>query len=193
MNVYRLKQRLSELRPSIKYCKLGEVCTYERGKTISKKDTIPGDVPVIAGGMRPAYYHNASNREAGTIAVSGSGAYAGFVSYWDIPVFLSDSFSVHPSDVLDRRYLYYYLKNKQYQIYNLQRGSGVPHVYGKDLMELKIQIPPIEIQLEIVRMLDNITTLNAQLIDELESEIEARKKQYEYYRNKLLTFEESES
>ncbi len=73
---------------------LGEIAICKRGDMITKKDVVEGSVPVIAGGQKPAYYHNVPNREGETVVVSGSGAYAGFVSYWDIPVFLSDSFSV---------------------------------------------------------------------------------------------------
>ncbi len=170
----------------VTHCRLGDVCTHKRGSTITKKDTVFGKVPVIGGGRQPAYYHNKSNREAGTIAVSGSGVYAGFVSYWDIPVYLSDSFSLHPHEILNKKYLYYFLKEKQHVIHRYKKGSGVPHVYGTDLMNLSIQIPSIEVQKEIVNILDKFTTLKA----ELKAELEARKKQYEYYRDELLTFGE---
>ena len=56
---------------------LGEACTVRRGKTITKKTSKQGDIPVIAGGKKPAYFHNEHNREAGTITISGSGASAG--------------------------------------------------------------------------------------------------------------------
>ena len=93
----RIEQLIAELCPGgVEYKELGEVCEFQRGQSITKKNTIAGDIPVIAGGQNPAYYHNSSNRTGQTIAVSGSGAYAGFVSFWEIPIFLSDAFSVNP-------------------------------------------------------------------------------------------------
>ena len=81
----------------VEWRKLGEVCEFKRGQTITKKDITNGEIPVIAGGQKPAYYHNISNRDGITIAIAGSGAYAGYVSYWECPIFLSDAFSVEPS------------------------------------------------------------------------------------------------
>lgn len=83
----------------VPYRLFGDVLDFHRGMTITEKDATPGDFPVIAGGQKPAYYHNVFNREGETIAVAGSGAYAGFVSWWTTPIFLSDAFSVHPKDV----------------------------------------------------------------------------------------------
>ena len=84
------------------------------------------------------------------------------------------------------KYIFYILKNRQTELHNLKRGSGVPHVYSRDVAKWKIPIPPLEVQKEIVRVLDSFAKLEAKL----EAELEARKKQYEYYRNKLLTFKE---
>ncbi len=171
----------------VEYKELGDICNFKRGKTITAKDIIWGDVPVIAGGQKPAYYHNEANRFGETIVVSSSGAYAGYVSYWTIPVFLSDSFSVEPKQSLITKYVFYFLKNLQNKIYTLKKGSGVPHVHGSDLAKLIIPVPPLPVQEEIVKVLDAFTALEA----ELEAELEARKRQYEYYRNKLLTFDEN--
>jgi type I restriction enzyme S subunit len=167
----------------VEFKKLGEVCKFKRGTTITAKDAIEGAVPVIAGGQAPAYYHNVANRTGETISVSSSGAYAGYVAYWTIPVFLSDSFSVNPDPkLLITKYVYYFLKNIQEQIHNSKKGSGVPHVHGSDLDKFIIPLPPLAVQHEIVSILDKFTTL--------EAELEARRKQYEHYRSKLLTFNE---
>lgn len=171
----------------VEYKELGEICNFKRGKTITAKDVTLGDVPVIAGGQKPAYYHNEANRYGETIVVSSSGAYAGYVSYWTIPVFLSDSFSVEPKQDLIPKYAFYFLKNLQDKIYGMKKGSGVPHIHSSDLVKIKIPVPPLPVQEEIVRVLDTFTALEA----ELEAELEARKRQYEYYRNKLLTFDEN--
>ena len=167
----------------VEFRELAEVCTFKRGSTITAKDVIDGNIPVIAGGQKPAYFHNRSNREGETISVSSSGAYAGYVSYWTIPVFLSDSFSVEPNEnILNKKYVFYFLKNLQKEIYATKKGGGVPHVHGSNLAKFKIPVPPMEVQEEIVRILDKFT--------ELEAELEARKKQYKYYRDNLLKFDE---
>lgn len=85
---------------------------------------------------------------------------------------------------MNTRYVFHFLLNNQEWIHNLQKGSGVPHVYPKDLANLQIPIPPLPVQAEIVRILDTFTELTAELT--------ARKKQYEYYREQLLSFEDGE-
>ena len=167
----------------VEWKKLGKVCEFKRGNTITKKNAVEGDVPVIAGGQKPAYYHNVSNREGITITVAGSGAYAGYVSYWNQPIFLSDAFSIESNNDLNKRYLYYWLLDNQHKIYELKKGSGVPHVYGKDLANLEIPIPSLETQEKIVEILDKFTNY----VTELQSELQSRTKQYEYYRDMLLS------
>lgn len=181
-----LETLIQELCPDgVEFVKLGDCCSFKRGTTITAKNAIPGDVPVLAGGQKPAYYHNEANRTGETIVVAGSGAYAGFVSYWTIPVFLSDSFSVEPDDRLVVKFVYYFLKNIQQKIFATKKGSGVPHVHGSSIEKFEIPLPPIEVQTEIVRILDKFTSLEA----ELEAELDCRKRQYEYYRDKLLSFD----
>ncbi|MFA4717623.1 restriction endonuclease subunit S, partial [Helicobacter pylori] len=60
--------------------------------------------------------------------------------------------------------------------------------YSKDLQNFLIPIPPLEIQQEIVKILDQFSLLTTDLLAGIPAEIKARKKQYEYYREKLLTF-----
>lgn len=173
----------------VEWKKLGEVCVFSRGQSITKKDVKVGEIPVIAGGQKPAYYHNVSNRDGITIAVAGSGAYAGFVSYWTKPIFLSDAFSIEPNGMLNKRYLYHWLLSKQDKIYGLKRGCGIPHVYGDSLGELVIPIPPLKTQEKIVKTLDKFTEYVTELQAELQAELQYRTNQYEYYRNMLLSEE----
>ncbi len=135
---------------------LGEVCEIKKGSAITQKDVIGGNVPVIAGGQQPAYYHNESNRTGKTITVSASGAYAGFVNYFKIPIFASDCSTIqvkNDAKVLIE-FVYQILKGKQNDIYKFQRGGGQPHVYPKDLEPIKIPLPPLEVQDQIVTELD---------------------------------------
>jgi type I restriction enzyme M protein len=135
---------------------LGELCTVERGTTITKVSAVEGNIPVIAGGQQPAYYHNKSNREGKIITVSASGAYAGFVNYFEHPIFASDCTTIKPKNegVLLPKFTFLVMKLKQEEIYKLQKGMGQPHVHGKDLVKLLIPLPPIEIQKEIVEEIE---------------------------------------
>lgn len=174
---------------AVEWKPLGEVSEIVRGKTITAKSSIIGNIPVISGGKNPAYYINTYNRDGETITIAGSGAYAGFVMYWDKPIFVSDSFSIKPYELrLSTKYTYHFLSLNQQKIYAMKKGSGVPHVYPKDVSNLLIPIPPLYVQSEIVRILDTFTEITA----ELTAELTARKKQYDYFRDKLLTFKEEE-
>ncbi|WP_044110567.1 restriction endonuclease subunit S [Xylanibacter brevis] len=169
----------------VEWKKLGEVCAFNRGRTITAKDAVDGDIPVIAGGQTPSYYHNESNREGESITVAGSGAYAGFVSYWNKPIFVSDAFTVDPSQSIKHKYLFQWLKMNQNRIFETQKGAGVPHVHGKDIANILIPIPSLEEQTRIVGILDTFTSA----IDNLKEQIAQRRKQYEYYRDQLLDLE----
>lgn len=172
----------------VEWKELGEVCEFKRGQSLTSKNAVFGDIPVISGGKKPAFMHNESNRDGETIVVAGSGAYAGFVSYWKQPIFVSDAFSVDikNSDEVNSRYVFHFLLNNQSKIYATKTGAGIPHVYGKNLSKFKIPIPPKKIQEKIVQILDKFTDY----VTELTSELTSRKKQYSYYRDKLLSFED---
>ena len=91
---------------------------------------------------------------------------------------------------LNNKFLFYYLLNNIGLISNFYRGSGIKHPDMSKVLEMKIPIPPIEIQNKIIDILDNFETLVKDIRQGLPREIELRQKQYEYYREKLLTFEE---
>jgi len=138
------------------WVRLGEICEVEKGTSITKAKVKPGDIPVIAGGQQPAYYHSEANRDGNVITVSASGAYAGFVQYFSTPIFASDCSTIKSCDesAALTKFIFYVLKGKQNDIYQLQRGAGQPHVYPKDLKNIKIPLPPLEIQQKIVERLD---------------------------------------
>lgn len=147
---------VDRIKSKFKLVLLGEVANVKKGSTITKKDTIPGLIPVIAGGQQPAYFHNEYNREGNVITVSASGAYAGYVSYFAKPIFASDCSTIQSKNenIISTKYLYQLLKEKQEKIYSFQQGMGQPHVYPKDLKLLQIPLPPLEIQKEIVEEID---------------------------------------
>ena len=183
----KLESIINEICPQgVNYIPLGEATEMQRGTSITKKNIVEGTVPVIAGGQKPAYYCDKANRDADIITVAGSGAYAGYVSYWDCPVFVSDAFSVKAKEGSSTKYIYYAMQNLQSEIYTTKKGGGVPNVHISSIEKMKIPLPPLPVQQEIVRILDTFTNLTA----ELTAELTARRKQYEYYRDELLTFGE---
>ena len=186
----RLEELIQELCPDgVEYKFLQECCELSRGDYITKKSAKLGNIPVILGGQEPAYYIDKANHYGKAIVISRSGASAGFVSYWDEPIFVTDGFIIEAKQELDIRFLYYFLKNMQIFINTMKKGGGVPHITGKNLLMIKIPIPPLPVQSEIVKILDKFTEVTAQLQEQLALEVTARRKQYEYYRDKLLTFD----
>ena len=181
----KLSSLIQNMCPNgVEFKTLGEVCEMKRGSTITANQAEDGNIPVIAGGQKPAYFHNQCNREGKNITVAGSGAYAGYVAYWEQPIFVSDAFTVTPKEAsLDIKFVYYFLTNIQDKIYHTKKGSGVPHVHPSSIADFEIPLPPIEIQKKIVECLDEFSALAA----ELQAELQLRRKQYEYYRTQLLT------
>ena len=90
------------------------------------------------------------------------------------------------TNILSNKFLYYWMQSKIALISSFYRGSGIKHPDMKKILELRVPVPPIEVQNEIVRILDNFTELEAELEAELEEELEARKKQYEYYYTQII-------
>jgi len=117
---------------------LSEKVQVKKGKNITRETVVNGSVPVVAGGLGPAYFHNQANTKGPVITVSASGANAGFIRLYFEDIWTSDC-SFVDSNVTNNVYYYYLLlKNKQDMISGLQRGSAQPHVYPKDLMNLLI-------------------------------------------------------
>ena len=169
---------------------LCEVSSVFRGEYITKKSTREGNVPVILGGQEPAYYIDKANHTGEIVVIARSGASAGFVSYWNQPIFVTDGFGYERNELTTTKYLYYALKNIESGLNDMKRGAGVPHVSGEALGKILLPIPSIAEQNRIVSILDRFDALCNDLSSGLPAEIEARQKQYEYYRDKLLAFED---
>ena len=148
--------------------KLADFAKIKKGKALSKKNIIEGSYPVIAGGKSSPYSHNDFTHE-NVITVSASGAYAGYVAFFDYKIWASDCSVVEPKTNSDIKFLYYWLRSQQQRIYNLQSGGAQPHVYPKDLEGMKIVSPPIKEQQKIAAVLTNadkeIDLLEQQLAD----------------------------
>jgi len=138
--------------------KLGEICQLSKGKTITRATATEGNIPVIGGGLGPTYYHDKSNIDAPVITISASGANAGFVNYWDIPIWASDCTTIIelPDPPATIGFIYKYLQSRQEFINTeLRRGSAQPHVYPSDIADLEIELPPLEKQIQMVEKLDS--------------------------------------
>lgn len=88
------------------------------------------------------------------------------------------------------KFLFYVLKNRETELNAMKRGAGVPHVSGEALGQVMLEVPSLKEQARIVSILDRFDTLCNDLTSGLPAEIETRQRQYEYYRDKLLTFKE---
>lgn len=186
----RIEQLIAELCPDgVEYKKLGEITVIKRGERVTKADIVPsGKYPIISGGTKPLGNYDKYNRDPDTITIAQYGT-AGFVD-WQYDYFWANDvcYSVYPFDILNNRYLYFTLLKLQDFLYSIRTNAVPAHLPIDKLKSIEIPIPPLPIQQEIVRILDTFTDLDA----ELQAELEARKKQYEHYRNQLLNFEGKE-
>lgn len=123
---------------------VGQIAEFKRGRTITKAQVKGGNVPVVAGGLEPAYYHNVANTKAPVITISASGANAGFVRLYGVDVFASDCSFVDGLGTESLFFVYEFLKESKVSIDQLQKGSAQPHVYAKDINAMKITIPEKE-------------------------------------------------
>ena len=120
---------------------LGDIAVFKRGKTITKAQVSDGNIPVVAGGLEPAYYHNKANTTAPLITVSASGANAGFTRLYNIDVFASDCSYIDRNSTPFLLFVYCFLKTNAMKLNSLQKGSAQPHVYAKDLNALVLSVP----------------------------------------------------
>ena len=124
-----------------RYGKLGDVVDFKRGKTVTKKETTEGKVPVVAGGLEPAYYHNVANTGCPVITVSGSGANAGFCRLYTTEIWASDCSFADQYMTDNLLFVYLSIKVLSNGFKQCQRGSAQPHVYPKHVNALEILIP----------------------------------------------------
>ena len=189
----RIEKLIAELCPNgVEWKKLGEVCEVLRGKRLTKKElsddlTPEFKYPVFHGGLVPLGYYDKYNRKASQTMIINTGS-IGEVVWSSVPFWSSDgTFTIETQNNIIDKFLYYYLKTYEPYLKSQKREGGVPTIDRNVIEKLPIPIPPLPIQEEIVKILDSFTELEAELELKLQAELEARRKQYEYYRNKLLT------
>lgn len=190
-----LETLIQELCPDgVEFVKLGDVCKISRGKVYSKKYLAEhiGEYPVYSSQTA----NDGILGKIGTYDCDGKfltwttdGAYAGTVFY------RQGKFSVTnvcgliscSNPILSLKFLYYWLTIEAPK--HVHQGMGNPKLMSNQMAKIGIPLPPIEVQTEIVRILDKFTSLETELEAELEAELDCRRRQYEYYRDKLLSFD----
>lgn len=149
---------------------LFDIADIRKGTSITKEKIIEGNIPVVAGGKEPVYFHNEANRDGNVITISASGAYSGYVNYFEQPIFASDCNTINSKDEkqISTKLIYEFLKLIQKEIYWLQRGQAQPHVYGEDIAKIKIPLPPLDIQQKIVSEIEVLEQKEAKVKAEIE-------------------------
>lgn len=128
------------------------------------------------------------------VIIAMYGATVGKVAYNSIPLTTNQAccnLEINPK-IANFKYVFHYISSKYEYIKSLGQGSQT-NINAQIIKKLSIPVPPLPVQEEIVRILDTFTSLTAELSTKLQEELQARKKQYEYYRDKLLTFNELSS
>ena len=120
---------------------LGDIVNVTRGRNITKNSAQDGSVPVVAGGLSPAYYHNTANVLGPVITISASGANAGYVNLYHEDIWASDCSYISRKSTEHLYYLFALMKSKQKEIFGFQTGVAQPHVYPKDLKRLPLLVP----------------------------------------------------
>ena len=184
----KIEKLISELCPKgVKFFEIGEICEISRGRVMSK------DYLTANKGEYPVYSSQTTNEgifgninthdyDGEYVTWTTDGANAGSVFYRNRKFSITNVCGLLKSrgKELNARYLSYVLGTKAKSYVNA--GMGNPKLMSNVMAKIKIPVPPLAIQEEIVRILNSFT--------ELEAELEARRKQYEHYRSELLTFDD---
>ena len=181
----KLEKLIQQYCPDgVEYVKLDSVANICRGTRVVKSQLSDKGYPVYQNCLTPMGYFERSNCNAGITFVICGGA-AGNVGYTDVECWAADDceFIIGGHQVINR-YIYYYLMTKQNYLLSKVRKASIPRLSPSIIKDLEIPLPPLPVQEEIVRILDNFTELQA----ELQAELQKRKQQYNYYLDNLLNF-----
>ncbi len=194
----------------VEWLPLKDVANFKNGFAFKSELFIESGLPIIRitnidgknVNLSDTKYFNKSDYESnldtfkvlkGDILIAMSGATTGKIGYYDYDdeAYLNQRVGkfLPKENILNNRYLYHFLLTKESSIYYSAGGGAQPNLSSNKLMEdIKIPIPPLDVQAKIVKILDAFTALTA----ELTAELTMREKQYHYYRDKLLTFSDDE-
>lgn len=184
----KLQKLIEELCPEgVEFKTIKETVGLNRGRRLTKSELTDDGLYEVYHGSKdtPLGLYNNYNAPKNTTIVVNTGGIGGVKflekEFWcsDGSFWLGSDKSIHP------KFLYYYVSQFEAYFLSKKRVGGVPTIDRNVVEDFEIPVPPLAVQEEIVKILDKFTTLEA----ELEAELEARRKQYEYYRNQLLTFD----
>lgn len=189
----RLKELMEELCPSgVEYKKLGEICVIldSHRRPVTKKDRVTGQYPYYGANGIQDYVDDfifdgtflLIGEDGSVVTEQGTP-----VVHWATgKIWVNNHAHIlkEKGEIL-LRFLFHYMQTVK--IHHLVKGVP-PKLNQKDLREIPIPVPPLEIQNEIVKLLDNFTELTAELTEQLMTELTLRKKQYNFYRDSLLNF-----
>ena len=170
--------------------RLEEVCEFKRGKRLVKSELQEdGEFPVYQNSIIPLGYYREKNFERDNTFIISAGA-AGEIVYSDREFWAADDvYVLKTKENITSKYLYYLLLSKQYIIKSRVRKASIPRLSKDDIEKILVDIPPLSLQNKVVKVLDKFQVLLADTRGLIPEEIEQRQKQYEYYREKLLTFD----
>ena len=183
----KLNELINKLCPTgVKYKNMGDMCQIRTGKLNANAKDDDGKYPFFTCDANP-YRINEYAFDTSAILISGNGSQVGHINSYEGKfnayqrTYVLDEFK-H----VEKAFLFHYMRAylKEYIMVNCKKGS-VPYITLPMLQNFEVPVPPLEVQREIVRILDSFTLLTA----ELTAELTARKKQYEFYRNQLLSFD----
>ena len=197
----RIKTLIAKLCPNgVKYKKIIDICERQKGISITagemkKLDKENAPIRIFAAGNTVVNVNYEDVPEKSIIKkksiIVKSRGNIGF-EYYTKPFTHKNemwSYSVK-SDLIELKYIYYILQNNVDEFQNIAKSGKLPQISTGDIDNYKVPVPPIEVQKCIVSILDRFDKLCNDISEGLPAEIEARQKQYEYYRDKLLTFKE---
>ena len=198
----RLEELIRELCPDgVRFCQLGEVAHYAKERMDAScvdENNYVGVENLLQNKMGKTVASSVPEGGA-VIAFHPGNILIGNIRPYLRKIWLADCDGGTNGDVLTiqiddvttlmPKYLYYVLSSEQFFIYDIQncKGAKMPRGSKEAVLRYLLPIPPLPVQQEIVRILDNFTVLTAELQNKLDDELQARQKQYEYYRNALLT------
>lgn len=164
---------------------LGEVCDILNGFQLDKKNIVQGQYPVFGGGKKNVGYHNQFNRNGGEVIVCGTGT-CGFVQRSSTPFWASQCFTINTkNESLSENYLYYLSKFVlEEKFMNSKKGGGQPYIRGSQFVNLKIPVPSLEVQQQIVDEL-SLTETSIETIESRIAQLKREKDQYKKYGRKV--------
>lgn len=152
------------------HVRLGDICTLSPGTSFSKASIVPGDYPVVGGGVKPMGMHNTHNTAADVTIISATGA-AGSVSKYNTPTYCTaDALRLTTNGNVNGKFIHYCLSTVAANtLTQMRTGMAQPHFNKRAFAELTIPLPPVETQHAIAAELDR----QSQAIAQIESAIQS--------------------